>query len=748
MRHTRRWGSRVGLLLGLSVLLTVTRASPAGETPPQWCEPNEAIRPQLEAIDPQGSDCLPGQPCWQERLDTAKRLLGAFPDDLFVNRTYQDLAKMGSHEDRTALARLREKYRTRAMKNPHDPVAQYLAARIAEKADDERKLYEKAMALAPDFPWAHRGLVVVEARKRDRASRDQQLMRREFERFMALCPTQLDAALQLTGMLEDVAFCRSNLAGLRAALRTARPREQVRAWPRFWSLEFRIAALAEHPQLRAQIAQDLKVIEDLRLTDDPSWWQARSQGLELTGDIDAKKRLDAELAEKDPCGRQAVDATIEHWMADHPWPPKGASEEQKPTYVKVYYDATTEWLARCPEEIQFWLVRLGVIAQRKELPNDAVKADLDRGLEVWERNRGLVKMAESPYVQVAQIFLERGLEIERVPWLVDKEIELRRKSRDDSKGFLEGKELQQAIVEYSIRLAVLQVVAGRAQLALRHKDAARTHLDDAAAELDTVRALAAEPAWLAALLKNADAELWEQRAGLAEAEGHALDASAMLMKASALAPDRKELAEKAQTLWLQAGGTPEGWAVLTATAHATPAGVTVAAGQSGWEEVSTVLRPFDLQALDGRRWTPRDLDGKVAFINVWATWCGPCRDELRHVQKLYERVKDNRGVVLLTLNVDRNVGLAAPYVAKANFTFPALLAELYVEELWPGGTSIPRNLILDRSGVVRYEQTGFDPKTANIWVVGVVKLLEELTLEKAPPTPPARGKKPETRAGP
>jgi thiol-disulfide isomerase/thioredoxin len=741
MKSPRSCGSRVAAVFLLSFLLTATGASAAGGTRPQWCEPSETLRTQLEAIEPWGTDCVPGQRCWREQLETAEKLLAAFPDDLFVNRTYQDLARIASPEDPGAFERLREEYRARATKHPDDPVAQYLAGRIAENADEERTFYHKALAVAPEFPWAHRGLGVVEGRKRERASRDQQLMRREFERFLTLCPMQLDAALQLAGMLEDVASCRTNFAGLRAALRTARPQEQVRAWPRLWSLEFRIAAVAEHPQLRAQVAQDLKAIEALRLTGDPRWWTALSEGLELTGDVEGKKRLEAELEEKRPCGRQAVDATIERWMADHQWPGDGASEEQRSAYVKAYYDATTEWLARCPEEIEFWLVRLGVIAQRKDLPNDAVKADLDRALEVWERYKGVVIMAESPYVQVARLFLDRGLEVERVPSLADKEIERRRTGRDDSKKYLEGKELRQMFVTYSVQLARLRVLAGRAQLALGHKGAARTHLDAARGELDAVAANAGENAKSAAILRDVEAELWEQRAALAEAEGHVLDASAMLMKAYALAPTKKVLDEKAQGLWLQAGGTSEGWAVLRATAQTTPPGVTVASEGSGWEKVTTVLKPFNLQALDGRRWTLRDLDGKVAFINVWATWCGPCREELRHVQELYERVKGRTALVLLTLNVDRDVGLVAPFMGNAKYTFPALLAEAYVEDLWSGGTPIPRNLILDRSGVVRYQQVGFEPSLSKTWVDGVVRLMDELTRKTATPAPvPAAGK--------
>jgi thiol-disulfide isomerase/thioredoxin len=749
MEGNQRVGASVGLLLlGFALLLFAAGRSSAGLGPPAWCEPPEALRSQLEALEPWGSECFPGQPCWQSRVDAAKKLVATYPDDLFVNHTYQDLLRIVGREGPGA-AGLAEEYKARARKHPADAVAQYLAGRVSENTDDERKLYEKALAIALDFPWAHRGLVVVEARKPDRASRDQALMRREAERFMTLCPAQVGAALQLANLIEDAPFWQDHVAGLRAAVQAARPHQQMQAYPLLWSLEFRLASVAQHPPLRTQVASDLKAIEDLHLVDDLGWWAARAKGLELMGNVEGKKRLAAELAQRHPCSQQGVEAAFEKWGADHQYPAENAGEGEKASFAKVFYDATTEWLLRCPDEFQFWLVRLAAIGLRKELPNGAVKTDLDRILDLWERYKGLVKMWESPYVQAARLFLDRGIEIERVPSLVEKEIELRRESREERKSWPEEKERQQMMVGDSIQLARLQVLAGRAELALGRKNAAHKALADASAALDAVRADATEIPRVVMALHDAEAELWEQRAGLAAAEGHTLDASAMLLKASSLAPKRAELAERAKTLWRQAGGSVEGWALLTATlAESRPAGLVVATEQSGWEKGATALKPFDLQALDGKRWTLEDLKGKVAFVNVWATWCGPCREELPEVQKLCERLRDRKDVVLLTLNVDTDVGLVAPFLANKKYSFPALLADAYIRDLWKDSLSIPRNWIFDRAGVVRYEQTGFDSRARDKWADGVMKLIDGLTQEKAPADGSAHGKESGVSRGP
>ena len=61
---------------------------------------------------------------------------------------------------------------------------------------------------------------------------------------------------------------------------------------------------------------------------------------------------------------------------------------------------------------------------------------------------------------------------------------------------------------------------------------------------------------------------------------------------------------------------------------------------------------FTLQALDGKTWKLADLSGKIVVINLWATWCVPCRAELPEFQKLYDQLKDRPDVAVISFNVD------------------------------------------------------------------------------------------------
>jgi len=123
------------------------------------------------------------------------------------------------------------------------------------------------------------------------------------------------------------------------------------------------------------------------------------------------------------------------------------------------------------------------------------------------------------------------------------------------------------------------------------------------------------------------------------------------------------------------------------------------------------LPPLRASSTGGRLFTNRDLDGKIAIISVWATWCAPCISELAALQQLYEELKDANDVVILSLNVDASPGVVEPFLAGRNWTFPVLLAYDYVNGFVPD-LSIPRTWIVDGSLIVS-EDSGFD--SAEAW---------------------------------
>jgi cytochrome c biogenesis protein CcmG/thiol:disulfide interchange protein DsbE len=109
------------------------------------------------------------------------------------------------------------------------------------------------------------------------------------------------------------------------------------------------------------------------------------------------------------------------------------------------------------------------------------------------------------------------------------------------------------------------------------------------------------------------------------------------------------------------------------------------------------LPKFQLKDLEGRTWKLSDLKGKVTLINVWATWCAPCRVELPYVQRLHEALENVPGLQVLTLNLDENPALVPGYMRAGGYTFPVIRSFELAEKIHPV-SEIPQNWIIDSKG--------------------------------------------------
>jgi thiol-disulfide isomerase/thioredoxin len=183
-----------------------------------------------------------------------------------------------------------------------------------------------------------------------------------------------------------------------------------------------------------------------------------------------------------------------------------------------------------------------------------------------------------------------------------------------------------------------------------------------------------------------------------------------------------ELTANAQRLWKALGGTDQGWKAYLARNEVSKSSL-ASVESASWDSKNTALAEFELTDLEGRKWSHTDLKGKVAFINFWATWCGPCRRELPYVQKLREQLKDRKDVIVLTLNTDEEVGKVEPFMKENKFTFPVLLGQAYADN--QGINSIPRNWVVGVDGKVLFEGIGFGDD-GDEWVKRATQLIEKV----------------------
>ncbi len=121
---------------------------------------------------------------------------------------------------------------------------------------------------------------------------------------------------------------------------------------------------------------------------------------------------------------------------------------------------------------------------------------------------------------------------------------------------------------------------------------------------------------------------------------------------------------------------------------------------------ATAAPDFTLRAIGGPNLRLAEQRGRVVMVNFWATWCGPCRQEMPQLDRLYRKYKSS-GFVLLGVNVDDDASKAADVAAKLGVTFPVLLdTDKAVSKRYDLAT-MPSTVLVDRDGTVRYVHRGY-----------------------------------------
>lgn len=96
---------------------------------------------------------------------------------------------------------------------------------------------------------------------------------------------------------------------------------------------------------------------------------------------------------------------------------------------------------------------------------------------------------------------------------------------------------------------------------------------------------------------------------------------------------------------------------------------------------------------------------KVLLLDFWAMWCGPCREGLPLLQELHDTYAD-QGLLVLAVNLAEDPDAVRAFMADAGYTFPVLLDPGDLARTEYEVTSIPRQIIVDAAGEVRFDRTG------------------------------------------
>ena len=133
---------------------------------------------------------------------------------------------------------------------------------------------------------------------------------------------------------------------------------------------------------------------------------------------------------------------------------------------------------------------------------------------------------------------------------------------------------------------------------------------------------------------------------------------------------------------------------------------------------------FALKSSSGDNLRLSEHRGDVVMVNFWATWCGPCRQEMPLLDELYSRYQ-RVGFSLLGVNIDDNSSKAMNMVSELGVSFPVLFDNRKEVSKLYDVDAMPVTVIIDREGTVRYVHQGYKPGYEEMYLDQIRSLLRE-----------------------
>ena len=162
------------------------------------------------------------------------------------------------------------------------------------------------------------------------------------------------------------------------------------------------------------------------------------------------------------------------------------------------------------------------------------------------------------------------------------------------------------------------------------------------------------------------------------------------------------------------------WIALTRVADSSSQASAQASPRTGF-----AAPDFTLDTLDGSRLSLSDLRGQPVMLNIWASWCMPCRVEMPAIERVYQRYRE-RGLVVVGLNATSQDSEAAAraFVDEFGLTFPIVLDRDGAASARYELMGLPSTYFIDRGGIIREVIIG-GPMSEAVMLSHVQDLLQE-----------------------
>lgn len=662
------------------------------------CNPTPAARKLLlDADQPAAND--ESRAARRTRLmNSAAAARAGSPADGWVHRAYVQAA-IGEYGEGRGEAM--EEYEALAAKSPRNAAVLYAAALAQYSRRTPRAIenLNQALAIQPGLAPAHMLLAEIYA---SRSFRDLEKLRRHYDAYVAACPASSDLSYSY-GWLDEPALQKHIAEAARKAISHAlipQPAEYMR----LWFLEGKLIRSDQHQALHERMRADLKRLADPGVPRGNEWNTAHREAAETLGEPGIEAAAQGEVARRYPQSTVAVRAQMRQWRESNPRP-NGAETDAA---VKLFlakahanYRALNQRyrLAISPAIVYWRYAREDPAATGNQISEafDAIRGAMEHDPDA---------SLSSPPIQceVAEALLKGNLRIDAVPPLVRACIEVTERyegSGTESDLYPTGKESRARYRDMWYFFAYRPL----ADAYIRLKQF--SNADDILSQLDRIidRNKPKKDASSEDLFRHAEEEapLWYLKGQLAEARGRKMDAlilyrnSLMKFPVRRPRPDSREVVlADAKRLWAELGGTPQGWNDWAATSSLDKFYAGAGTGNA-WLLLARSRPELEVTDTAGRKWKPAELAEKRTFVNMWATWCGPCRDELPFLPQLRDGVKDKESHVVIALNVDDDTALVAPFLKLLKLDLPTTMARAFAYDSFPT-MAIPANWIVDGTG--------------------------------------------------